>query len=89
MIADLQQNRWVAGYLDAWKRYSEFGGRSTFFGYLTFFLPNLAIGLLLQLLEQVAGGGLFTVLGVFYALAALLPGLAVTVRLVRGLVGTE
>ncbi|MGB3799679.1 MAG: hypothetical protein WA952_07670 [Lewinella sp.] len=88
MIASLRQNRWVAGYLDAWKRYGDFGGRSRFFEYLTFFLPNLGIGLLLQLLEQAGGGGFFTVVGVFYALVALLPGLAVTVRLVRGVVAT-
>ncbi|PPK85500.1 hypothetical protein CLV84_2399 [Neolewinella xylanilytica] len=87
MTAGLVHNRWVAGYLDAWRRYGDFSGRATFFAYLTFFVPNLAIGILLQFLEGLGGGGFFSFVVVCYALAALLPGVAVTVRLVRGVFG--
>ncbi len=86
MIAGLSNNPWVAGYLDAWRRYADFSGRSSLGEYLHFFVPNLLIGFLLQFLGQIDNSGFLTVMGIFYGLAALIPGVAITVRLIRQLV---
>ena len=79
-------NPWVAGYLEVWRRYGDFGGVTAPGAYLRFFLLNLAITLLLHFVGAAEGSGFVNLLGVFYGLAALLPGLAVTVRLIRYLV---
>ena len=76
----------LEGYVDGWRRYADFGGRSAPGAYLSFFVINLLIGIGLSLLQGLAGG-FFTLMGVVYGLAALLPGLAVTVRLIRHLSG--
>ena len=86
MTEALASNPWVAGYLDAWRRYGDFGGRTTPGEYLRFFLPNLAITLVLHFVGAAESSGFVNLMGVFYGLAALLPGLAVTVRMVRGVV---
>ena len=74
------------GYVDGWRRYADFGGQTAPRDYLYFFAVNLLVGLSLSLLQGLAGG-FFTLMGVVYGLAALLPGLAVTVRALRYLTG--
>lgn len=70
------------GYVEGWRRYADFGGRTPPRRYLLFFAVNLAIGIALSLAQGLAGG-FFTLLSVSYGLAALLPGIAITVRTLR------
>ena len=77
--------RWAwRGYREAWRRYADFRGYSSFGDYGAFFLVNLAVGLLLQAGIHVLDAAFFGMLSLAYAFAALLPGLAVTVRFLRG-----
>ena len=81
-LPPLVLHAWYA-YLEGWRRYADFRGRSTLSDYLGFLAVNLCVGLLLRFLEVLFGSGFFSLMGLFYALAALLPGLAITVRLIR------
>lgn len=65
---------WYVGVL---KKYVEFSGRARRKEYWMFFLVNFVIALALAVVDAVLGFGL---LGGLYALAVLLPSLAVTVR---------
>lgn len=65
---------WYVGVL---KKYVEFNGRARRKEYWMFFLINFVIALALGVVDAVLGFGL---LGGLYALAVLLPSLAVTVR---------
>ncbi|THH39818.1 DUF805 domain-containing protein [Neolewinella litorea] len=73
----------LEGYREGWRRYTDFTGRSTVGEYVAFLVVNLLVGLLLHLLESITEDGLFGFVGGVYALAALLPGIAVTVRVLR------
>lgn len=70
-------------YIDAWKNYVVFDGRARRAAYWYFMLINLVVAMALGLIDGALGlgeageGGLFSGL---YALAAFLPGLALTVR---------
>ena len=65
-------------YLEAWRRYAEFSGRSTRTEFWLFVLFNFLIALVLNLLGMKFG--FFMVLYVIYALALIIPSLAITVR---------
>lgn len=65
-------------YLTVLKKYAEFSGRARRTEYWMFVLFNLIISLLLGFIEGLVGGP--GVLGIIYALAVLVPSLAVTVR---------
>lgn len=75
----------LEGYREGWRRYAAFGGHTSLPRYLSFFVVNFGIGGLLRGLEYLVGDGFFAFLGVLYGMAALLPGLAITVRLLRGI----
>ena len=71
-------------YIGALKKYAVFGGRARRSEYWYFFLFNIIISVLLALVDGMTGSldmatgiGL---LGGIYALAVLVPGIAVTVR---------
>jgi len=64
-------------YVEVLKKYVEFNGRARRKEYWMFFLINFVIALALGVVDAVLGFGL---LGGLYALAVLLPSLAVTVR---------
>ena len=71
-------------YLEVLKKYAVFGGRSRRKEYWYFFLFNILISIVLMIIDGLtgtlsleAGMGL---LGGIYALAVLIPGIAVTVR---------
>ena len=70
-------------YTEAWKRYVDFGGRSRRAAYWYFVLFNIIAEIVLTIVDSVvgtigtSGPG---VLGGLYLLAALLPGLGVSVR---------
>ncbi|PHK99291.1 DUF805 domain-containing protein [Neolewinella marina] len=74
------------GYWSGWRRYADFGGRSTVREYLSFLIINASVGFLLAVLGE--RHELFAGLKWIYACAALVPGLAVTVRVLRALLGT-
>ncbi len=65
-------------YLEVLKKYTVFSGRAGREEYWMFFLFNLIISVVLGIVEAVAGGP--GVLGGLYALAVLIPGIAVSVR---------
>jgi uncharacterized membrane protein YhaH (DUF805 family) len=70
-------------YLLPWKRFAEFSGRSRRKEYWMFFLFNMVIGLVLYipgLALRESIGPIFMGLYAIYSLAALIPGLAVSVR---------
>lgn len=64
-------------YVKVMKKYVDFTGRARRKEYWMFFLINFVIALALAVVDAVLGFGL---LGGLYALAVLLPSLAVTVR---------
>ena len=65
-------------YLEVLKKYAVFSGRARRKEYWMFFLFNLIIAFVLGFVEGLAGGP--GVLGNLYALAVLIPGIAVGVR---------
>ena len=76
-------------YYEGLTRYADFSGTTPLTTYLSFLLVNLGITLLLSLLEFLSGDGFFATLGLLYSLALLLPGLAITTRLLRHLLTSE
>ena len=68
-------------YLDMWKNYANFGGRTSVRGYWMAFLFNvivsLVVGFIAGLLPALA------IIGTIYSLAGLIPGLAITIRRLR------
>ena len=65
-------------YLEVWKQYAVFRGRSRRAEYWTFVLCNLAILLVLRIIDGLIGGSGMIVL--VYSLAVLVPVMAVSVR---------
>ena len=66
-------------YLDPWKKFATFDGRSRRKEYWTFVLINGAINVLLSMLPSVVGTVGWILIGAF-ALAMIVPTLAVVVR---------
>ena len=65
-------------YLEALKKYAVFSGRARRTEYWMFMLFNVIAGIILGIVDAILGTG--GVLGAIYALAVLIPGLAVSVR---------
>ena len=72
----------VNAYLEGWHRYADFSGLTAAVPFIGFFAVNFSVGVVLAMLQDLAGG-FFALLTVVYALAALLPGVAITVRFAR------
>ena len=70
----------MSEYIEMWKRYADFGGCTTVRGYWMAFLFNAIIGYVLGFVLGLIGLGF---LSYIYTLAALIPGLAITVRRLR------
>jgi uncharacterized membrane protein YhaH (DUF805 family) len=68
-------------YLDMWKNYANFSGRTSIRGYWFAVLGNVivstVIGIITGILPKLA------IIATLYSLAALIPGLALTVRRLR------
>ena len=77
--------RLLTGYARGWAKYADYGSPTGWADYLSFFLVNLLIGLSLRGLEFLSGDGFFALIGLLYGLVAIVPGLAITVRLIRGM----
>jgi uncharacterized membrane protein YhaH (DUF805 family) len=73
----------MAFYLEGWKRYFEFSGRSRRSAFWFFVLFNVIIGICANVLDNILGTVFPSgtgALGTLYGLAALIPGLSVSVR---------
>lgn len=68
-------------YLEMWKRYCDFSGRTSVRGYWMAYLFNVLAAVILSVLALIAPALGF--LGTVYSLAGLVPGLALTVRRLR------
>ena len=68
-------------YLEMWKNYSNFSGRTTVRGYWIAFLFNFIVGTVLGLIVSIIPALAF-ITGL-YGLVALIPGLAINVRRLR------
>ncbi len=68
----------INSYMDTWRNWNNFSGRTRRSGYWYAVLANAVISLLLSILADLAG--IFSVVSVLYSLAYLVPGLALTVR---------
>ena len=64
-------------YLDMWKNYANFSGKTNIRGYWMAFLFNVIAGFIVGTIAGLIG---LEILGTLYTLAALIPGLALTVR---------
>lgn len=68
-------------YLDMWKNYANFSGKTTIKGYwmafLFNFLASFVLGLITGIIPQLS------IISSLYALAVLIPGLAIAVRRLR------
>ena len=79
----------LSAYYDGLTRYADFNGTTSLRNYLSFLAINLSITLLLSFLEFLTGDGFFALIGILYGLALLIPGLAITTRLLRHLLATS
>ena len=61
----------INGYMDMWKNFANFSGRTDVPGYWWTFLANMIIGTIVGLIPYV---------GFIYGLVAFIPGLALTIR---------
>jgi len=72
------------GYLDAFKNYATFSGRTSRMGFWSFYLLNLLMVFSLAFTEQMLGlrlgSGPFGLLTSLYLLGTLIPWVAITVR---------
>ena len=65
-------------YVEVLKKYAVFSGRARRKEYWMFFLFNIIIAFVLGFIEGLAGSS--GLIGIFYSLAVLIPGIAVSVR---------
>jgi uncharacterized membrane protein YhaH (DUF805 family) len=65
-------------YVEVLKKYAVFSGRARRKEYWMFFLFNIIIAFVLGFIEGLAGSS--GLIGIFYSLAVLFPGIAVSVR---------
>ena len=65
-------------YIEMWKHYADFSGKTTVRGYWMAFLFNFIAALILSLIMQAVNSLAF--LSTIYSLAAFIPGLAICVR---------
>ena len=70
-------------YWQELRRYADFSGMSDWTSYGSFFAVNLLITLFCKAMEGIRNDGFFGVIGLLYGFVVLLPGLAVTVRVLR------
>ena len=68
-------------YLDMWKNYANFGGKTSIRGYWMAFLFNFIVSTVIGIITGVLP--VLAFLSAIYSLAALIPGLALTVRRLR------
>lgn len=68
-------------YLDMWRNFANFSGRTSVRGYWMAFLFNFLAGVVLSILIGIIPEAAF--LSSLYSLAAIIPGLALTVRRLR------
>lgn len=68
-------------YFEVWRRFAEFSGRSSRRAYWHFILANTIVQFTIGFMNGLSGGSiLFTIVGLVYAFAVMIPSLAVAVR---------
>jgi len=67
-------------YIEMWKHYADFSGRTTVRGYWMAILFNLIASFLIGFIASLTG---LTILSSLYSLAILIPGLAICIRRLR------
>ena len=67
-------------YLDMWKNYANFSGKTSVRGYWMAFLFNIIASTIISLIGTIPA---LAFLAGLYSLAALIPGLAITIRRLR------
>lgn len=70
----------IDAYVEMWKRFAEFKGRTSRSNYWFAFLMNFIVSLVLSVLFSVTDSGIFNVLLSIYSLAVFIPSLAMNVR---------
>lgn len=65
-------------YLDMWKNYANFSGRTSVRGYWMAFLVNFIVGIVITILVAIIPA--LAIVSTLYSLAAVIPGLAISVR---------
>lgn len=71
-------DQFVTAYGNAWRRYGDFSGRTSVGGFWRFVAANIVVAVVLLILTSVASA--FGLLYFLYALAVLIPGIAIAVR---------
>ena len=71
-------NQIIDCYVDAWRNWNNFSGRTRRSGYWYTVLANIIIAVVFGILTSIAG--IFGILSTLYSLAFLVPGLALTIR---------
>ena len=69
----------VQAYKEYWKRFADFNGRTSVGGYWWAFLANV----LVSIVVSVVAGLILPVLSTLFAVANLIPGIAIAVRRLR------
>ena len=67
----------IENYINVFKKCTQFTGRASRSEYWLFFLMNIVVSIIAGVIDGITG---IPILGLLYMLAALLPGLAVTIR---------
>ena len=68
----------ITAYLQAWKKYVTFSGRSSRYDFWAFVFVNSIVSIILTFVSLFAG--MYDILGSIYSLAVFIPSLAITVR---------
>jgi uncharacterized membrane protein YhaH (DUF805 family) len=71
-------NQIIDCYVDAWRNWNNFSGRTRRSGYWYTVLANIIVAVVFGILTSIAG--IFGILSTLYSLAFLVPGLALTIR---------
>ena len=76
-LKEQAMNNVINNYISVFKNFSNFSGRAGRREYWMFFAANFAACMILSVIDAATG---IPVLGLLYILAALIPGIAVTIR---------
>jgi uncharacterized membrane protein YhaH (DUF805 family) len=71
-------DQFVTAYGNAWRRYGDFAGRTSVGGFWRFVAVNFAVAIVLGILISISSA--FAILYFVYALAVIIPGLAIAIR---------
>jgi len=79
----------LSRYWQELRRYADFSGLTDWQSYGSFFAVNLLLTLFFKVMDNLRDDGFFAVVGLLYGFVVLLPGIAVTVRLLRYVISKQ